>query len=894
MKLKESQIDFIIKDLNEKGLIYQPLHDEIVDHVCTLIEDEMGKGNRFNEAYRKSLKQFGVQSELDKIQQQIIRNNYSKTKAMFKNYFKTAFRNIKKQKFYAIINVAGLSIGIACTLLISLYIFNELSYDRYNQNGNRIYRIITHLKFGGNDSRLAVCPAPLAGALTDEIPEIEYAARFREWGSFLVRKGKDNLKEFHLVWADPDIFKIFTIPMIEGNKEKALRDPNTMVISESTAKKYFGEIDPVGQTMLLNNNMNFKVTGVYKDIPQNSHFHFNMMLAMAGLDESKSDMWLSNNFQTYLLLRKGADPKSVEKKINDLIYKHAGPQVMQFLGKTIDDLLKQGTQLDEMLQPLYDIHLHSNVLVEFEANGDIRYVYIFSAVALFILVLAIINFMNLATARSTDRAKEVGVRKVMGSYRKYLVQQFLTESVIISMAAMLIAVLLANIVMPYFNDLTGKSIVFPNHSFMFWVIILSGGIFIGVLAGIYPAVFLSSFKPISVLSGKISRGSRSSMIRSTLVVFQFTISIILIIGTIAVYNQLNFIQHFKLGYNKEQVITLEDTYTLGHRIDAFKNEILNDPGILSGTISSFLPVSNSSRNNTTFWKKGDRSVQSSVNMQYWTVDYDYIKTLGMQIKEGRDFSKDFPSDSMGILLNERAVKLFGYNNPIGQEIQVFNHAPDGGSLDEKYVVTYHIIGVVKDFNWESLHENIGALCMCLGKDDGKISFRYKSAETPEIIRELELKWHEFNPGQPFDYSFLDDNYANMYKSETRTGKVFSTFASLAIIIACLGLFALSSFMAEQRTKEIGIRKVMGATLGNIVLLLSRDFTKLVFLSFLLSIPIAWFGIRTWLQGFAYKDMPDAWLFAGAGIMALLIAWITVSYQSFKAASSNPANALRDE
>ncbi len=896
MKLKESQIEFIIRDLNERGLVYEPLRDEIVDHICAMIEEEMESGIRFGEAYGKALKQFGAVRELDKIQQQIINNNFSKTGTMIKNYFKSAFRNIKKHKFYSIINITGLSVGIACTLLILFYILNELSYDKYNLNGNRIYRVVSHIKFGGNDTWYGVCPAPMAKAIADGIPEIEYAARFRDYGSFLVKKGDENIRENHVILADPDVFKIFTIPLIEGDKNTVLRDPNTLVISESMAEKYFGNQDPLNQLMTLNHDMNYKVSGVFKDIPKASSFHFDMMLAMSGFDESKNNAWLSNNFQTYFLLRKGADPKSAEKKINDIMIKNAGPQVEQFLGKSIEEIEKQGAKVEDIAQPLFDVHLHStdpDIEVGFEPNGDIRYVYIFSAVDIFILVLAIINFMNLATARSADRAREVGIRKVMGSFRKYLVEQFLLESILISLSAMILAVVLANILMPYFNTLTGKSIVFPNHSPLFWSMIIPGAILIGILAGIYPAVFLSSFKPISILSGKLSKGSRSSIIRSSLVIFQFTISIILIIGTVAVYHQLNYIQHYKLGFNKKEVISIDNAYSLGKHTEAFKNEVLKDPEIVSATVSSYLPVSRSNFNNTSFWKKGNRTAESSVNMQSWIVDYDYINTLGMKIVEGRNFSRDFPSDSLGIILNERAAKLFGYENPIGQEIQVFNGTANG-SINENNVITYHIIGIVKDFNWRSLHENIGSLCMHLGDDPGKISFRFNAAHASGVVRLLKATWDQYHTGQPFDYFFLDDAFSNMYQSEVRTGKVFTTFASLAIIIACLGLFALSSFMAEQRTKEIGVRKVMGATIGNIVFLLSRDFTKLVLIAFIISIPVAWYGIHLWLESFAYKTVPGLRLYITAGFGAILIAWITVSYQSFKAAATNPANALRDQ
>ena len=893
MKLKNSQVEFIISDLKARGLVYQPLQDEIVDHICSMIEQEMDQGMRFREAYHKSLRLFGKNDELDEIQKLTINNNFLTTKIMIRNYFKTAIRNLKKNRFYSFINVAGLSIGIACAILITLFIIDELSYDRFNQNGDRIYRVLTHLKFGGNDSWYAVCPAPMAKTMVEEIPEIEVAARFRQWGPFLVKKDKDNIKEHDAIWADPEILKIFSLPFIKGNPQEALKEPNTIVISESFARKIFGDTDPLGQTLVLDNFMNCKIAGIFRDLPHNSHFHFNLMVAMAGLDESKNDMWLSNNFQTYFLMQKGADLAVVEKKINDMMIKHAGPQVMQFMGKSIEEMLKQGTKLEEIPVPLYDIHLRSHVLAELENNGDIKYIYIFSAIALFILILAIINFMNLSTARSADRAREVGIRKVMGSYRSYIINQFLTESILLTFISLLLSLLLAALAMPYFNHLSGKSLALPLESILFWILLIAGGLLIGILSGSYPAFFLSSFRPSSILAGKLAKGSRSSLVRSALVIFQFTVSIILIIGTIAIYNQLNFIQHQRIGFNKDQVISLNDTQVLGKQSEPFKNEILKNPDFISGTISGFLPVENSSRSSTTFWKKGERTPDNSVMMQYWRVDYDYIKTLGMKIVKGRDFSRDFPSDTSGIILNERAARLFGFADPVGSEIQVFGDS-DNGSIEESNVLTFRVIGVVQDFNWESLHENIGALCMRLGSGGDKISFRFRAANTEKIILALKGKWSEMAPGQPFEYSFLDDDFGNMYASEKLTGKIFTTFAVIAVVIACLGLFALASFMAEQRTKEIGVRKVMGATSGNIVLLLSKDFTRLVLISFLLSVPLAWYGIKIWLEGFAYKDVPGIIVYVSAGIGSLVIAWLTVSYQSFRAASTNPADALRDE
>ena len=893
MELNKSQINYIISDLHRRGLVYQPLEEEMVDHVCTMVEEKIESGMRFMEAYQSALILFGNDQEIENIQQQSLYNTYSNSIDMINNYLKISFRSLMKHKFYSIINVAGLSIGLACTILISFFVMDELSYDRHHLKADRIYRVANHIRFGGNDTHYAVSPAPLANALMSEIPEIEVATRFRGWGDFLVKKETENFNENNVIWADPQVFKVFTIPLLSGNPDQVLNEPNTMAISKSVARKYFGDSDPMNQTLILNNTMNYKITGVYQDMPANSHFHFDFMLAMEGLDESNNQVWLSNNFQTYFVMNENADPKVVEKKINDLFVKYAGPQIQQIMGKTFEELVNEGARAEMYLQPLLDIHLKSDLVVEFEPNGDIKYVYIFSAIAMFILILAIVNFMNLATARSADRAKEVGIRKVLGSLRRHLIRQFLTESIMITFLSILIALALASILLPYFNELALKSISFPWGEPLFWIPVLLLAILIGILAGIYPAFFLSAFKPTTILHGKISKGSGSSIVRSILVVFQFAVSIMLLIGTAAVYNQLNYIQHKKLGFNKDQVIIIDDAYVLDNQINSFRNELVKDPMIQSGTISGFLPVSNSSRSNNTFWTKAEMTMENSVNMQMWIVDEDYLNTMGMEIVKGRFFSQDFPSDSTGMVLNERAAKLFGFEDPIGQEIQTFSFQPDN-SLNEQELETYHVIGTVRDFHFESLRENIGALCMLLGPSTSKVSFKFNAEQTTQVINTIEQKWKEMVVGQPFQYSFLDQDFGNMYAAEKKIGQIFTSFALLAVIIASLGLFALAAFMAEQRTKEIGVRKVMGASMGNIIFLLSKDFSKLVLIAFIISIPVAWYGIRIWLQGFAYKDIPGVFVYLGAGLIALVIAWLTVSYQSFRAASTNPARSLRDE
>jgi putative ABC transport system permease protein len=812
---------------------------------------------------------------------------------MLWNYFIIAVRNLRKHKFFSFINITGLSLGVACALLIALFVIDELKYDRFNTKADRIFRLTTHINYGGNDFRLATCPAPLADKMRKEIPEIEEVTRFRISEDFLVKNDTQNFKEPDAIWADPHVFSIFSIPLLKGNPDSVLTRSNTMVISESAARKYFGEKDPLNQTLLLNSSMLYTITGIYKDIPPNSHFHFSMMLAMSGLDESRQNEWLTNNFHTYYLVKKEADHKSIGNKINQLLYKYAEPQIRAFTGKSLDELMKNGTVVEEIPLPLLDIHLNSNTMVEFESNGDIRYIYIFSAIALFILFLAIINFINLATARSADRVREAGIRKVLGSQKELLVFQFLTESVIMSLAAVVVGILLAHMMIPYFNTLSGKAIQFPTEDIVFWIIMLLSGVAIGLVSGIYPAIMLSSLRPITTLSGKKATPGRSRIIRSALVVIQFTISSFLLTATFAVSNQMHFIQHFNPGYNKNQVITVDVSSISANQADVFKREVLKDTVVRSATLSGYLPGSNSSRTSATYWKKGNRSPEASVNMQAWAVDHDYIKTMGMNIVAGRDFSTDFADDSSAIILNERAAKLFEFEDPIGKEIQVFGSTPEN-SMDEGTIITMHIIGIVQDFNWESLHDSIGSLSLYLDKSNDKISFSIKSFQTRSALESIERQWHKVNPGYPFEYSFLYEDIARMYTAESRTGKIVTAFAVLAIVIACLGLFALASFLTVQRSAEIAIRKVMGASEKDIIFLLSKNFTILVLLAFLLSVPIAWTGISLWLKSFVYKSNIGIHLFLGIGIMVLIISCLTVAYQSYRAASANPAFTLRSE
>ncbi|WP_026954507.1 ABC transporter permease [Algoriphagus vanfongensis] len=817
---------------------------------------------------------------------------------MFENYFKIAIRNLKKHKFYTFINVFGLSVGVAVCMIITLFVVNELSYDKHFEDSDQIYRVHADIIFGGNHWDMVYAPAPMAEALPAEFPEVEYAVHLRQRGSYLVKKVDENIKEYGVIWAGKDFFNVFGTPLLEGNPEGVLAEPNTMAISRSTAEKYFPGESALGKSLILDNDMDFRITGVYEDIPENSHFHFNFLLAMQGLDEAKGTSWLSNNFQTYLKIREGSDPENLNEKLRSLVKKNVEPELSKVFGEgaTLDAMMADGGKMEYEIQPLLDIHLKSDLMGEFEPNFNITYVYLFVAIALFILVIACINFMNLSTARSSNRAKEVGIRKVMGSVRSHLIRQFLMESILLSLISFLIAVPIVAILLPVFNELAGRTLVMPFSQGTFYGIMLLGAIATGILAGIYPSFFLSGFKPVSILKGKVAMGMKSGMIRSSLVVFQFAISIILIIATVAVFNQLNYIQNKKIGFSKDQVITVEDIYALGDQAESFKTAVLSNSMMEGGTISGYLPVAGTYRSDTPWWAEGKdpKQTENMVSIQNWRVDYDYVNTLGMEIVQGRDFSIEYPSDSNAVILNETALANFNFEgDPIGQKIYTMVGDNETMNLDELESKT--VVGVVKNFHFESLKENIGAVMIFLDdKPRGIASFRFNAANTDQVIDFVESQWREMAPGQPFTYSFLDDRFGKMYAAETRLGKVFGIFAGFAILIACLGLFALTAFTAEQRTKEIGIRKVLGSSIGSIIVLLSKEFAKLVLIAFLIASPIAWWAMKKWLEDYQFKQDLGWQVFIGAGVFAIMIALLTTSYQSIKAATTNPVKSLRSE
>ena len=816
---------------------------------------------------------------------------------MIRNYFLIAFRNLKKYRFYSIINILGLTVGIVACIVILLYVSFELSYDKYNKNADRIYRVDWELFLSGNHTYKAAVTPPMAEVLVRDYPEVEAATRFRYMGAFHFKREVENTVEWRVVYADNDIFNIFTIPFIAGDPATALKDPYSMVISEKCAAQFFPGEDALGKTLIKDNNDLYTIRGIFKEIPENSHFHYRMFLSMEGLDESKNNNWIGGPYNTYTLLRKGADPKVLESKLPAMVEKYLLPQAATILGKIfIEDFQSGGNKLTLHLRPLLDIHLHSNLQNELEGNNDIAYIYLLTAIALFILVIACINFMNLATARSATRAREVGIRKVIGSDRKMLIFQFLAESIILSVISFILALAFTEIILPGFSNFVGFTLQVPWAHFTFYLVIIIAAGIIGVIAGLYPALVLSGFKPVTVLKGVLVKSNNSFFLRSTLVVFQFFISIFMIIVTIAMYQQMNYIKTKKLGFRKENVLIVRDVYNVGDKLPVIRDEILKNHNVVNGTITGYLPGPNAARKTPLIWKYGsDPTPENSMNAETWTVDDEYIPTLGMEILSGRNFSTDFPSDSTAIILNETAVRRFGFaEDPIGERISLLKDNPDG-SQDLNNQESRTIIGVVKDFNFESLHQEVGPLGLLYGKDSRSfLIFRYEAAQTDQVINSIETTWKSMAPGEPFNYSFLDQGFERMYATEQKLGKLFTIFSGLAIFIACMGLFAMTAFTTEQRTKEIGIRKVMGASIRNIILLLSKDFSRLIMVSFILATPLAWYGIYWYFQHYAYRTNISPVVFIGAGIMVFLLASLTMFYQSIKAANANPVKTLRSE
>jgi len=775
----------------------------------------------------------------------------------------------------------GLAVGMTACFLIFLYVSFETSYDNFHAKADRIYRIVSDVKTPSETINSGITIAPLAPNLKKDFPEAEDAVRLASDG-FLVKKGDVKFQEERSVLADSTLFNVFDFPLVEGNKNTALKEPMSIILSQTAAKKYFGKTDPLGEHVLLTGAaINAIVTGVMKDIPENSEIHADMLVSMSsyksiyGYATSDSE-WTNHNYLTYLLLKPNTDVKAFEKKLPAFMESHHGA-----------DAKKLQMYETLFLEPLRDVYLKSThtgfTPAKIFTTGNINNVYIFSVIAVFILLIACINFINLTTARSAERAKEVGIRKVVGAARFQLAKQFIGESVIICLIAFILSVFLCAIALPLFNQLAGKIIssgIFNNSLQLLTLFLLS--VIIGIVAGFYPSLVLSSYKPVSVLKGSFSRSTKGLILRKGLVVFQFVISIALIAGTIIVYTQLNYMRNQDLGFNKEQEIIINTNFDKNK--DVFKQSLSPIPGVLSTAYSSSVPGSDyTSAHSEMENKKGETQI---TNLDLFFVDYDYINQYKLKVVAGRAFSKDFATDStQAMMINESAAKSFGYKTP--QEAIGRNFSQWGRKGK--------IIGVLKDFHYTSLQQKIQPLAMRIETwAFGTISIKVSATNLPSTIKLIESKWNRIIPNRPFDYYFLDESFNKQYRAEDNFGNLFFNFAALAIFISCLGLLGLSSYSTMQRTKEIGIRKVLGASVSNIVNLLSIDFIKLVLIAFVIAAPLAWFGMNKWLQDFAYRTNISWIVFALAGFASMLIAFFTISFQALKAALANPVKSLRTE
>jgi putative ABC transport system permease protein len=793
---------------------------------------------------------------------------------MIKNYFKLALRKLWKHKVFSLINIMGLAVGMTACFLIYLYVHFETSYDSFNTKADRIYRVVTDIKTPSDMLHWSSTSAPMAINMQRDFPEVESAVRI-SGQSFLVRKGNDKFQENNTIMADSTLFKIFDFPLIYGDKNTALKEPMSIVLSQTAAKKYFGNANPVGQNVLLTGAaINATITGVMKDIPENSQIKADMIVSMSSQQQiyggSSDSAWGNFNLVSYLLLKPNTNPKTLASKFPAFIDSHTGKKLKEAqISYTL------------FLEPLRDVYLYSTR--DDSKTGNIHNVYIFSIIAIFILLIACINFINLTTARSAERAKEVGIRKVAGAGRLQLAKQFIGESVVISFMAFIIAILLCSLLLPLFNQLAGKQVSSPFFYHPLYIVSLFFiAIGIGILAGFYPALVLSSFRPVAVLKGRFATGTKGILLRKGLVIFQFTISIILIIGTVIVYTQLNYMRSQDLGFSKDQEMVIDCNGDKNK--DAFKESLSSVPGVLSTSFSSSVPGNG---NSTAYSKVENKSGEmQTASLDIYMVDFDYINQYKLKVIAGRGFSKDFGTDTtQAMVINESASNLLGYTSP-QQAI---------GKRFDQWGRQGKIIGVVKDFHYQALQQPIKPLTMRIEPGGYQfLSIKVATANLPSTIKSIESKWNQIIPNRPFDYSFLDESFDKQYRAEDRFGNLFFYFAILAIFISCLGLLGLASYSTIQRTKEIGVRKVLGASVPDIVNLLSKEFLKLVLVAFIIASPVAWLFMNKWLRDFAYRTSLAWWMFVFAGIAAIIIAFVTISFQAIKAAVANPVKSLRTE
>ncbi|WP_236017500.1 ABC transporter permease [Roseivirga sp. E12] len=825
--------------------------------------------------------------------------NNSNTTAMFKNYLKVSWRNLKRQPFFTALNTFGLAIGMTGALLISLFLYDELTYDKMFADADRIYRVNIDNKIAGEANKYAAVSGPLAEIMRRDYPHLENLTRFKHTGSRLIRQleADQNVKEDNVVGADPAFFSMFGFDLILGDKNSALSEAKSLVMTRSAAEKHFGLNDALGQQMLLDNDEVFLVTGIIEDLPDNSFLKdYSLFLSITSFADHDSPAWNNWNFPTFIKLKDGASVPDLQDYLASVKDRYLLPWAMKsFPGLTMESVKEQEASGNYMVFdaiPLTDIHLYSpNLSGDFNLNGDIQDVYILSFIGIFLVLLASVNFMNLSTARSLKRSKEVGIRKTLGSVRSAIIGQFLTEGILVTFLSLVLAIGLASLAMPYFNVLAGKSMTLPFDRPSFWLIVLGASLLLGLFSGSYPAFLMSKFSPLKGLRGgeQTVGGAKT---RSLLVIIQFAVSVFLIASTLVVFRQLNFIQGKDLGFQKDQILVLNDVSAVGEQIETFKQEIDRLAKVEHTSLSSYLPTP-SDRSGVTYFPEGEVfQASSAIIIDQWHVDFDYVPTLNINLVSGRNFDRDLTTDSLGVILNESAIKMLG-KTP--EEVLGMRITDDFRNPDEAKMKFYTVIGVVKNFHFETMRNNIDALSLIIGRREANLMMiKLNASDFSETIDQIDALWGELAPGQPFDYYFMDDSFNEVYKAEQRLGSIFITFTTLSIFIACLGLFGLAAFNAERRAKEIGIRKVLGATVTQITLRLSSDFLKLVVIGIIISLPLAWFAMDRWLQDFSYR-IEIGWLvFAMAAAVAVLISILTVSHQSMKAALSNPIKSLRSE
>ncbi len=818
---------------------------------------------------------------------------------MIRNYLKIAIRSLLKQRVYTTINVLGLAVSISACILILLYVSHELSYDQFFPEGDRVYKMALERKYPNHKTFYSVVPHSFAKSIQQDFPEVERVMHLfgPNRNAVVTYKVSDSeiksFEENYFLQADSSFFYFFDLELVKGDKNTALALPNQVVISTAMATKYFGEEEPIGK-ILGGDFGEMKVSGVFKELPGPSHLRFDFLGSIAGPQFRQfinTENYTSFDSHTYIKLKPGADAKSLEAKFPKMVDTYAAGHIEHDLGKSWEEYKKAGNGYRYFLQPLASIHLDpTNIEFTITPGGNIRYVYILSFVAVLILIIACINFMNLATARSAERAREVGVRKVMGSVKNQLVFQFLTESVLLSVFATLLAVLIAFLALPFFNDLVEKQLPFL-FSAQAIIGLTAVAIFVGVMAGLYPAFVLSSYNPAVVMKGNFSGSNKGAWLRNGLVVFQFMISIVLIVGTVVVNQQMQFMQNKNLGFDKEQVLMVERAFVLDNKTEVFIEKIKQMPMVMAAAGSSARIGNRDDVFGEQFQPEGSSDILTVKSM---VIADELMDVMHFELKEGRTFSKT-THDSLYVLLNETAVKTMGVDDPVGKRLSSVVQNNDGSTTTKFFTV----LGVVKNFHFQSLRDEITPLVIYSQEAFGRpnnafVAIKFKAGSGTEAVAQIENLWKELVPGQPFKYQFLDDNLDQGYREEKRSGKILSVFSGLAILIACVGLFGLSAYTASLRTKEIGIRKVLGASVGGVIVLLSKDFTKLVIVAFVLAVPIAWWMMSEWLNSFAYRMELGVGSFLLAGIVALLIAWVTVSYQSVKAAIVNPVKSLRRE